>query len=196
MNKFKISLAILILIIFILGCSLTTRPAAQEGPPFEVWTATVQIEAATPEATFEPTIQAPAYEKAQISSYLSQWLTYDPTAWTAAKWLDGSNQSGEEVQVLVHRVHSGCSLHDNLGHGVPDTWSFTRFSRELGGVVFQIDQFTDTTTGNPVLVIYQYPPGDSESNPRRIELEPGASPYDCIAAADAVIALSVGDITQ
>jgi hypothetical protein len=203
MKKLKLSILFLMLAGVILSCTLLQRPAVTEGPPFEVWTptsempvvATVEVPAPTAEVPV-PTVEITATARAQIGTYLSIWVTYDPAAWDATPWIASiTNQAGEAVQQLVHRSFPGCSLHDNLGHGVPDFWSYAGFTREIGGVVFSIDQWTNVNTNTPDLVIYQYPAGDMTDTSRRLELETGSQPFDCIAATDAVIALSIPDLT-
>jgi hypothetical protein len=193
---------ILVIFVVTLSCTLLQRPVVTEGPSFEVWTPTSQLPveptvmAGEPTAkVVEPTVQ-PVYARAQIGTYLTIWVTYDPAIWNAAQWVEGTNQANEPIQALFHKTAAGCSLHDNLGHGVPPSWSWATYTRDIGGVIFQIDQWTETTTNNPVLVIYQYPSGDQTNTSKRLELEPGTAPYDCINAADGVIGLSLTDITQ
>jgi len=199
-----IRLMAIVLIIFVvtLSCNFFRRPVVTEGPPFEVWTPTSQFPVEPIVNTVEPTVQVveptaqPVYARAQIGSYRSSWVTYDPAFWNAAKWVDGTNQVNEEIQALFHKTAPNCSLHDNLGHGVPTSWTWATFTRDIGGAIFQIDQWTETTTNNPVLVIYQYPAGQQTDTSKRLELETGSAPYDCINAADVVIGLSLADITQ
>jgi hypothetical protein len=202
LKKIRLIATFIVIFVVSLSCTLLQRPVVTEGPGFEVWTPTSQlpveptVKAVEPTAkVVEPTIQ-PVYARAQIGTYRSIWVTYDPAVWNAAKWVDGANQSNEEIQALFHKTAPGCSLHDNLGHGVPTTWTWATYTRDIGGVIFQIDQWTETTTNNPVLVIYQYPSGQPTDTSKRLELEPGSAPYDCINAADAVIGLSLTDITQ
>ncbi|MBN2257880.1 MAG: hypothetical protein JW704_08650 [Anaerolineaceae bacterium] len=202
MKKIRLSVTLLILAGVILSCSLFQRPVVTEGPPFEVWTptsevpvvATVEVVGPTTEV-IAPTLEIPAYTRAQIGTYQSIWVTYDPGSWNAIPWIvSTTNQAGEAVQQLVHLTFAGCSLHDNLGHGVPDFWSYAGFTREIGGVVFSIDQWTNVNTNNPDLVIYQYPAGEMTNDSRRLELETGSQPFDCIAVADGVLALSIPDL--
>jgi hypothetical protein len=197
MKPLKLTIITLLLIVVTLSCNLFNRPVVTEGPPFEVWTPTGQLPVETPTMTVEATLDQPVYARAQVGTYLSIWVTYDPGVWNAAPSIyTGVNQSNETVQQLVHNSIAGCTLHDNLGHGVPESWSWAGFTREIGQVVFKIDQWTDVNTNKPVLVIYQYPAGEPTNTTRRIELETGALPFDCIAAGDGVIALSIPDLTQ
>lgn len=188
--------AVLVIIVVSLSCTLLQRPVVTEGPGFEVWTPTSQLPVEPTAKVVEATVEQPVYARAQIGTYRSIWVTYDPAVWNAAKWVDGTNQSNEEIQALFHKTAPGCSLHDNLGHGVPTTWTWATYTRDISGVIFQIDQWTETSTNNPVLVIYQYPSGQQTDTAKRLELEPGSAPYDCINAADAVIGLSLVDITK
>jgi hypothetical protein len=180
----------------VLSCNLFQRPFVADGPGFEVWTPTSQQPVEATISVVEPTLDQTVYARAQIGTYQSVWVTFDPAVWNAVQWIDGVNQSNEHVEQLVHKTLTECSLHDNLGHGAPETWSFGKYTREIGQVIFQIEQWTDTTTNNPVLVIYQYPADEYTSTTKRIELETGSGPYDCINAADEVIGLSLTDITQ
>ena len=81
--------------------------------------------------------------------YRSIWVTYDPAIWNAAQWVDGTNQANEAIQALFHKTAPSCSLHDNLGHGVPTTWTWATYTRDIGGVIFQIDQWTETIDQQP-----------------------------------------------
>jgi hypothetical protein len=204
MKRIRLSIIFLVLAGTVLNCSLLQRPVVTEGPSFEVWTPTsevpvvptVEVVESTPEVVV-PTVDTPVYARAQIGTYQSVWVTYDPGLWNATPWIgSATNQAGEAVQQLVHLTFAGCSLHDNLGHGVPEFWSYAGFTREIGGVVFSIDQWTNVNTNNPDLVIYQYPAGEMTNASRRLELETGSQPHDCIAAADGVIALSIPDLTH
>lgn len=203
MKKIRLIAVVLLIFVVSLSCTLTQRPVVTKGPGFEVWTPASQLPVepivmtAEPTAkVVEPTVYQPVYARAQIGTYRSIWVTYDPGIWNAAKWVDGTNQANEEIQALFHKTAPNCSLHDNLGHGVPTTWTWATYTRDIGGVIFQIDQWTETTTNNPALVIYQYPSGQQTDTSKRLELEPGTAPYDCISAADAVIGLSLVDLTQ
>jgi len=197
MKMIRLTGVILILVAGMLSCNLLQRPVVTEGPAFEVWTPTSQMPVEPTPKVVEPTLNQPVYARAQIGTYQSLWVTYDPGVWNAVpSSFTGVNQNNEAVQELDHATIAECSLHDNLGHGVPESWSYAGFTREIGGVVFSIDQWTDVNTNNPVLVVYQYPAGEMTDTSRRLELETGAQPYDCIAAADEVIGLSIPDLTQ
>ena len=196
MKKIRLIIPLVLYVVVALSCNLFQRPVVTEGPSFEVWTPISQLPVEATVMAVEATVDQTVYARAQIGTYLSIWVTYDPTVWNAVQWVDGVNQSNEPIQALVHKTAPDCSLHDNLGHGVPTTWSFATYTRDIGGVVFQIDQWTETTTNNPVLVIYQYPAGEQTNTSKRLELEPGSTPYDCISAADVVIGLSLTDLTH
>ncbi|MGB8252214.1 MAG: hypothetical protein WCF08_03300 [Anaerolineaceae bacterium] len=192
----RLSLLLMVITLVILSCGITLPtgapviPTAQPEPP------SAQPPAEVTQNVVEATVNQPVYARAQIGSYLSIWVTYNPADWDAVIWITGSNQAGEQIQQLIHKSFDGCSMHDNLGHGAPETWSFGNYTKDLGQVVYQIDQWTDTTNSNPVLVVYQYPAGDQTNSTKRIELEPGSMPYDCINAADVVIGLSAADIIK
>ncbi len=192
----RLSMLLLVIALVILSCGISVPTNAPAVPTTEPLLPPAEPTAEVTQMIVEPTVYQPVYARAQIGSYLSIWVTYDPTLWDAAIWLDGSNQAGEQVQQLLHKSFAGCSLHDNLGHGAPTTWTFGNYTKNLGGVVFQIDQWTDTTNNNPVLLVYQYPAGDQTNSTKRIELEPGSMPYDCIAATEVVIGLSAADIVK
>ncbi len=191
-NPTRLSVLLTVLALLILSCSTTIPTSA----PIVPTTEPIQPPVEVTQQVVEPTLNQPVYARAQIGSYLSIWVTYDPGIWDAAVWLNGSNQAGEQVQQLIHKSFAGCSLHDNLGHGAPETWSFGNYTKEIGKLIFQIDQWTDTTNNNPVLLVYQYPAGDPTNSTKRLELEPGSVPYDCINAAELVIGLSVTDIVK
>jgi hypothetical protein len=176
----------------ILSCGISLPTSAPANPTTQPIFPSVQATQLDPESTLTQAV----YARAQVGSYLSIWITYDSAAWDAAIWIDGSNQAGEQVQQLIHRSFDGCSLHDNLGHGAPETWSFGTYTRDIGNVIYQVEQWTDTANNNPVLLVYQYPAGDQINSTKRIELEPGSMPFDCIHAAEEVIGLSAADIVQ
>jgi hypothetical protein len=197
MKKIRLIVAFILFAAVVLNCNLLRRPEVTDGPSFEVWTPTSQLPVETTPKILEPTLNQPVYARAQIGTYLSVWVTYDPVIWNAVTWtVSSTNLDNEPVQQLVHLTIPNCSLHDNLGHGVPTYWSWAGSTREIGQVVFQIEQWTDINTNNPVLVVYQYPAGEMTTTTRRLELETDSLPYNCIAAADMVIALSIPDLTQ
>jgi hypothetical protein len=125
--------------------------------------------------------------------FKSEYLTYDPSVWQVEfKVGAGSAMSGQDVYDLIH-IQFGCILHDNLGHGVPETWTSTQYLQQLGTIEYQVEKWVDTTTGEAVLVVYHYPPGNWE-NYRRIELVIDGNPDACISAAETVLGLSEADI--
>jgi hypothetical protein len=197
LNKIRLIVLIILFSLAALSCNLFTRPVVTEGPPFEVWTPTVELPVDATPKIVEATVDQPVYARAQIGTYLSIWVTYDPAIWDAIPWpTNGVNQYNEPTQALVYKADTGCTLHDNLGHGVPENWSWSGFTREIAGATFKIDQWIDTNTNSPVLVVYQYPAGEQTNTTIRIELETGSSGTDCINATDVVIGLSLSDITQ
>jgi len=110
MKKLRITVTFLLLAGVILSCSLLQRPVVTEGPPFEVWTptsevpveSTVEVVDSTPDVV-KPTVETPVYARAQIGTYQSIWVTYDPGLWNAIPWIvSTTNQAGEAVQQLVH----------------------------------------------------------------------------------------------
>ena len=131
--------------------------------------------------------------KAQIGYSRVTYLTYDPSVWQVEfKVGAGSAMSGQDVYDLIH-IQFGCILHDNLGHGVPETWTSTQYLQQLGTIEYQVEKWVDTTTGEAVLVVYHYPPGNWE-NYSRIELVIDGNPDACISAAETVLGLSEADI--
>ncbi len=201
MKTIRLFVVYLLFAVVALSCTFFNKPQVNEGPGFEVWTATdkpvveetISVDILPPEPTEDQTV----YARAQVGSYLlSIWLTYDPLVWDAPAWLNGNNQLGEPVQQLSHKSLTGCSFHDSLGHGLPETWTYGSYTKALGGVIFQIDQWTDNSTNNPALVIYQYPTGQQTNSSKRLELEPGSMPYDCIAATEVVLGLSAADFIR
>lgn len=192
----RLWVALLVFFLAILSCNLLRRPLVSDGTPFEVWTPTSRQPIEQTALPVETPVIQPVHARAQLGTYKSTWLTYDPAVWDVEPWLEVLNPSGEPIQQLIHRSLPACFLHDNLGHGAPETWSFEIFTHQIAQAVFQVEQWTDTASGNAVLVVYQYPAGEQTTLTRRIELEPGAAALECISAAEVVIGQSLADITE
>jgi hypothetical protein len=196
-NKITISVALVMILSTMLACgapvvkpaAATQEPAPTKNPqpkPLPTMLPVIPTETTAPTA-------APVLSKAQIGYSRVTYLTYDPSVWQVEfKVGAGSAMSGQDVYDLIH-IQFGCILHDNLGHGVPETWTSTQYLQQLGTIEYQVEKWVDTTTGEAVLVVYHYPPGNWE-NYRRIELVIDGNPDACISAAETVLGLSEADI--
>ena len=146
-------------------------------------------EAAAKPTAIPPTETSPSHAKAQIGYYMLMELTYDPSVWQAVLQASGNQTThGQDAYELIHQQY-GCSLHDNLGHGVPETWTVSENISVINDVEFQVTQWVDSTTGEAVLVVYHTPPNDWE-NYHRVELVIDGHASECIQAAESVIGLS------
>lgn len=201
MNKHLIWI-ILILLAASLACSQlapdakpvveSVQTVAPQPPPADTLVPVVE---AIPTNTAEPPAPTltPAYGKAQIGFFLTTYLIFDPAIWQAQLKADASQTTnGLEAYELVHQP-AGCVIRENLGFGPPTTWEYNEYSRQIGGAEFKVERWVETLTGQPVLLVYQYPAASAD-DARRIELfiEEGADA--CIADTEAVLALSVTNL--
>ena len=151
----------------------------------------VPSETSTPEIT--ATQEDPI---AQIGFFNSIYLRYDPGKWEAFDDFQGQqNSQGESIESLRHRDIPGCFLHDNLGRGAPPSWELQASNRVIGSLEYRAELWVDTTTEKPVLVVYQYPAGDSAYG-TRIELVVDQEPERCISSAEDVLILSADLISE
>jgi hypothetical protein len=145
-----------------------------------------------------PSATAAEYPRAQIGFYNALYLRYDPAVWQQAPRLDGggqplTNQGGAAIEVLSHRQYR-CELHDNLGRGIEQV-TLSTYEKQIGGLTYQVHQWVSTETGNTVLVVYQYPPGENLNDAQRIELEvKDEHGKQCMQDAEAVLLLSEEEI--
>ena len=184
-------------LVLTLACGVTaTPPAGAPVPP---------APSPTPVEMFTPTPEAPTPEitgtqeppLVQIGFFDSIYLRYDPGVWEAINAAPDEqlNQKGEPVYSLRHRTIPGCTLHDNLGRGVPPSWELDITGRNIGGLEFRVEAWTDTEIRQPVLTVYQYPPGEGAAG-KRIELVIEQDPQACIESAEEVLRLSVDVIAE
>ena len=185
----RILLACMVLI-FTLACATVFAPTETAIPPVSTPSPTPVLPPPTVTVVPEivPTQDAPLV---QIGYFDSVYLRYDPQDWEVFQPAPEPqlNPAGETIEALRHRTVPGCLLHDNLGHGVPPTWEYEKEEREIGGLTYRVDPWTDTTTNSPVLIVYQYPVGD-EAAGKRIELVIEQDPEVCIQSAEEVLILS------
>jgi len=147
----------------------------------------------TPELIKDVTELPPSdYEIVQIGNFDPIHLRYDPIPWEAFNEHPDqllTNNDGEPVEALRHYVIPGCIIHDNLGFGAPTTWQRQDTNLMIGNLEFRVESWTDTKTGKPVLIVYQYPVGKSGYGVR-IELRINEEPDLCIELAEEVLILS------
>jgi hypothetical protein len=127
----------------------------------------------------------------QIGYFNSIYLRYDPDEWETINEFQGQqlNNKGELIGSLRHRAIPGCFLHDNLGRGAPPTWELQETERTIGGLEYLVATWTDTVTQKPVLIVYQYPVGESGYG-TRIELTIEQGVEQCIKSAEDALTLS------
>ena len=128
----------------------------------------------------------------QIGNFNSIYLRYEPEVWEAFNEYQDPGQlnpKGEPVEALRHRTIPGCFLHDNLGRGAPPSWERRQEERRIGSLEYQVEVWTDTETQKPVLIVYQYPVGQSGTG-RRMELVIDQEPEGCMKSAEDVLVLS------
>jgi hypothetical protein len=174
------------------ACEITINPnpVAQQDPQDPFLPETPQD--ITPN-TDEPPTPEIVNLQTQIGTYLIINLVYPPTKWDPQLWIEAS-KSGNNVNVyqLQHK-YFGCNIHDNLGFGPPETWSFASAEKTIGNLLYKVETWTDTGTGNPVLIIYQFPP-DTYDSAVRIEIRVDDHPSECLADAEEVIRFSETEI--
>lgn len=174
-----------VLLLFLtVACEATATPPDTPVPALP--SPTLPPEAPTPET---PGTQEPPL--VQIGFFDSLYLRYDPGVWEPETETPDAqlNERGEPIHWLRHRMVPGCFLHDNLGRGAPPSWELVVTERTIGGLEFRVEAWTDTEIQQPVLTVYQYPPGEAATG-KRIELVIGQEPEACIESAEEVLHLS------
>jgi len=178
------------MLVLTLACGLipespeTSVPASPISSPQIV--DTLPLETSTPEIAI--TQDAPL---AQIGYFNSVYLRYDPNEWESFSGFQDqqTNEKGEAIEALRHRSIPGCFLHDNLGKGAPPSWELQNTNRVIGSLEYRVEAWRDTATQKPVLIVYQYPVGESGIS-TRIELVIDQEPEQCIKSAEHVLILS------
>lgn len=181
-RRVMLALSLLVLVLA-MACGSTTPPPDTPAPP-----AIATLPPQTPATEVSQTAEAPLV---QIGYFSSIYVRYDPQVWEVFdETPDGqSNQKGEPIQRLQHRTIPGCLLHENLGRGVPPSWELQVTDRVIGSLEYRVEEWTDTAVRKQVLIVYQYPPGESVIG-KRIELVIDEQPEACIRSAEDVLALS------
>jgi hypothetical protein len=174
-----------------LACSLTATPLEGTPAPASPSSTPAPVVTRMPATStpgLAPTGEAPLV---QIGLFDSMYLRYDPGQWEADSGTpeERLNERGEPIHRLQHLSIPGCILHDNLGRGAPPTWERNITNRTIGSLEFRVEAWTDTELGQPVLIVYQHPPGEDALG-KRIELLIEAEPEACIRSAEEVLALS------
>jgi hypothetical protein len=81
-----------------------------------------------------------------------------------------------------------CKLHDNLGHGMGEQFQLSVSEKPIGDLLYRVEQWSDTLTGNPILVVYQYPARGDENTAHRIELTAEeANGMPCMLAVEEIL---------
>jgi hypothetical protein len=175
------------------------------GLPFDILATDITGMCSTPAEVAETPIPAPVvtptqaameneHQTAQIGNFKPTYLTFNPMVWQADLAVSASDSPvGEEIYVLHHKNY-GCSLQDNLGFGPPASWEFRTYEKQIGDHTYLVEEWTDTNTGDPVLVVYAYPATLSDIF-LRVELSIDDHPDECIRDAETVIKLSEEDLT-
>ena len=184
----------------LLACSFADRLASgathTAAPP-----PTVAFPTLPPNEPLQPTVsaQAPQFTRAQIGFYRIQYVLYDPSIWEPSLFLDSGGQPvrsphGEEVQVLSHLKYQ-CKLHDNLGHGMGEQFQLNVYEKPIGDLLYRVEQWIDTLTGDPILVVYQYPARGDQNTARRIEMTAeDANGVPCMLAVEDILLHSAAEM--
>jgi hypothetical protein len=147
-----------------------------------------------PTLDFTPAQAVIEYQKAQIGMFKLTFLTFDPIVWQADLVVSASGSPvGEDVYVLHHKNY-GCSLQGDLGIGQSSSRELQTDEKQIGNYTYQVEKWTDTKTGDPVVVEYFYP-SISTNNVFHLALVIDNHPDECIRDAEEVIILSEADIT-
>jgi hypothetical protein len=185
-----------LLLVFTLACALSAAPPDTPLPPSPS-PVPQQIITLPPDM---PTLEIAATQEApliQIGFFDSIYLRYDPEVWEPVNETPDEqlNQKGEPVHRLNHRTIPGCFLHENLGRDVPPSWELQVTNRLIGSLEFRVEAWTDIEAQSPVLIVYQYPPGESAIG-KRIELIIEEQADVCIQSAEEVLRLSADVIAE
>ncbi len=113
--------------------------------------------------------------------YSSFMLTYDVNIWNPVAHSNGVNN--------LERINAtDCTLGENAGMGAPETWTRDTSQESIGTYDFRVEKWTDTATGNIVLITY-----NSDSNNLFIAIIPGSDTATCMDAAREVIEYSASN---
>ena len=184
----------------LLACSFADKLASQ-GTRTPALPPTVVFPTLPPNEPLQPTVPVPTVQfvRAQIGFYRIQYVRYDPSIWEPGLMLDSGDQPvrsphGEEVQVLSHLKHQ-CKLHDNLGHGMGERFQLNVSEKQIGDLLYRVEQWIDTQTGNPILVVYQYPARGDPNTVRRMELTAeDDNGLLCMLAVEDILLHSAGEM--
>lgn len=127
-----------------------------------------------------------------VGYYEPIYLTYDPDKWQP---IQVQYEYGININIyeLIHKDYAGCKLLENHGRGAPDYWiKNVDPNRLIGNLTFRVESWTDARTSAPVLIVYQFPPGEVTSEKVRIELSIGENASSCIQDAEEILVLSEG----
>lgn len=128
----------------------------------------------------------------QIGIYDSVYLQYDPKLWDAITETAAEgfiNRDGDSVEALRNIAIPDCIIHDNQGMGAPSHWRRQDTRETIGNLDYRVEEWTDLNTDQVILVVYQYPYGESGYG-IRIEAKPGLDPRKCILDVEDVLILS------
>jgi hypothetical protein len=111
----------------------------------------------------------------------STWiLTYDRNSWNATANL--------AITDLPYKLESKniaeCTISQNLGMGVPETWERKTTQETFGTYSFKVEQWTDTSIGQIVLVVYFY------QDTMEIAIRTRSDANACLTAAKLVLQYS------
>jgi hypothetical protein len=111
----------------------------------------------------------------------STWmLTYDINSWNATTNL----AIPDHPYQLESKNIAECTVSQNLGMGAPETWERRTSQETIGTYVFEVDQWTDTTNGEIVLVVFHY------QNTMEIAIRTRSDSQACLTAARLVLKYS------
>jgi len=129
--------------------------------------------------TGNPSVQLASIQAGKV--YSSFMLTYDVSIWNPV-----ANSYGANNLELINDTE--CILGEVEGRGAPETWTRSTSQESIGTYDFRVEQWTDTGTGNVVLITY-----NSDSNNLFIAIIPGSDAATCINAAREVIEYSAAN---
>jgi hypothetical protein len=180
------------------ACAFADRYTSPPAAPLSPQTAAPALPALSPTS---PAIDIPtALPQIQVGSFEPLYLTYDAGTWSPALRVgtDGAPYQaphGLPVQVLKNNQYF-CEIHDNLGHGMGPDVKLTILQKQVGNLLYRVEQWTELATGNPILVVYQYPEPEQAPGAHRIELTvQDANGTLCMQAMEQVLVLSEAQIS-
>lgn len=147
----------------------------------------------TAASSLNASVESEEYPQVQLINSGTLYLTYNPAVWETGN--THTRPDGVVVEDLLLKQNPNCILEDNLGFGPPSTWGYKEYQKEIGNLLFSVENYYLLSTGYPQLVIYQYHASSIlHTNEIRIQVAMAKLPEEysakCIESVEEVLLLS------